>query len=101
MFDLKNESVLALSQAARRIPLNHNGKGVHVGTLMRWIRKGVKGVRLEATRLGGRWVTSPEAIQRFADRLAGVQFAKASPCPQPSRTAAADRADQELERLGF
>jgi hypothetical protein len=27
------------------------------------------GLSLEATRLGGRWVTSKEALQRFAERL--------------------------------
>ena len=101
MIDLQHETILPLTQAAKRIPSNHNGKATHVSTLLRWIQKGVKGVRLEATRPGGKWVTSAEALQRFSDRLAATHSVDAVPSPRPSRSVAADRADDELKKLGF
>jgi hypothetical protein len=101
MIDLQKEKILALPQAAKLIPSNRNGKGTHVSTVLRWIQKGVKGVRLEATRPGGKWVTSAEALQRFADRLAASQSVEAPPFPQPSRRSAAEKADEELKKMGF
>lgn len=35
-------------------------------TMMRWIHRGIGGIKLEAVRLGGRkWVTSTQALNRF------------------------------------
>ena len=46
----------------------------HIGTVLRWILTGLKSpagelVRLEGIRIGGKWLTSKEAMQRFAERL--------------------------------
>ncbi len=102
MIDLQNETILPLLQAAKRIPSNRNGKATHVSTVLRWIQKGVKGVRLEATRLGGRWLTSAEAVQRFADRLTAAQSGEDTiPFSQSSRSSRAESADEELKKLGF
>jgi hypothetical protein len=45
-------------------------------------------VRLEAVRLGGRWLTSREALQRFADRLTVVETACPSEPPAGTELAA-------------
>jgi hypothetical protein len=42
---------------------------VPLRTLHAWIKRGVRGVRLEAVRVGGQWRTSAEALQRFYDAL--------------------------------
>ncbi len=101
MIDLNTETVLALPQAAKRIPCNRDGKQTHVSTLMRWIQKGVKGVRLEATKPGGRWLTSVEALQRFSDKLAQAEGVEIVPEPRSSRHLSATRAAEELDRLGY
>lgn len=46
---------------------------MHLSTLWRWTRHGVRGVRLETMLVGGLLFTSREAIQRFLSRLAEVR----------------------------
>src|SRR4051812_23510346 len=69
MIDLQNETTLSLAEAARRLPQSAPGKPLAVSTLTRWISTGVRGVRLEASRLGGKWITSTQAIERFTESL--------------------------------
>jgi hypothetical protein len=76
-------------------------------TVWRWVLRGVKGangtvVRLEAARVGGRWLTSREALARFTDRLTPGLDDTPSPAPRTSRQArrAAERAGRELEEAG-
>jgi hypothetical protein len=66
VIDFMHEKLLPLAEAAKQVPPNRNGRPVHVSTLVRWIHHGVGGVRLEARRLGGRWVTTLEALDRFS-----------------------------------
>ena len=36
-----------------------------LSTVVRWILKGIRGQRLEAKKIGGKWFASVEACQRF------------------------------------
>jgi hypothetical protein len=109
VIDLTAETPLPLKDACRLVPPGRNGKRTHLATLLRWIMTGSRGptgerVRLEAVRLGGRWMTSREALQRFAERL--TPQSSDVPPSQAARTLtqcqrAAERAGQELERLGI
>jgi hypothetical protein len=65
----QNETLLSISQAARLLPPGREGKPVHPSTVLRWILAGSGGVRLEARRMGSRWVTSREALDRFSAAL--------------------------------
>jgi hypothetical protein len=67
--DLLKEEMLTLTEAARVLPTGH-GKAIHISTLWRWCRKGIKGRRLEYVRAGRRIFTSKEAIGRFMSLLA-------------------------------
>jgi hypothetical protein len=71
------ETLLTTSQAARRFPSDCVGGHVHIATIHRWIMSGISGpgrrIHLEAVRVGSRWLTSCEAIQRFADQLMAVR----------------------------
>jgi hypothetical protein len=74
VIDLKVEKPISLAAAALLIPPGRRGKRTHLSTLLRWVTRGSAGpdgmiVRLEALRLGGRWMTSSEALQRFAEAL--------------------------------
>ena len=74
---LSSEKVVSFTEAAKLLP-EINGRRIHPSALWRWARKGVKGVRLETRRLGGRFVTSMEAIERFSKALAEVDLAAGS-----------------------
>ena len=62
MIDLAVETLLTLDQAGERLYVSR-------ATIYGWITHGSGGIRLEAAKVGGRWRTSEEAIQRFSDRL--------------------------------
>jgi Protein of unknown function (DUF1580) len=101
MIDLQNETILSIAQAAKRLPPGRNSKPTHVSTVLRWILKGHKGVRPEATRIGGRWVTSAEAIQRFSDNLTAATMPQAMANITQPRLRRAELAEAELDKLGF
>jgi hypothetical protein len=110
VIDLAVETAIPLKDAARLVPPGRNGRKTHLSTLIRWITIGARSpagerVRLEAVRLGGRWLTSREALQRFAAALTPVADCPPAPAPPPrtpaARRRATERAGRELERLGF
>lgn len=108
MFDLKNETPITLTAAARMLPPGRRGRPVSLSCIFRWIVDGVQTpngvtVRLEAARMGGRWLTTVSALERFAERQT-PQFndAPASTIRTPNqRQRAADRAARELEKAGI
>jgi hypothetical protein len=67
--DLKNETILSLHEAAKYFPSSRQGRPTHVSSVLRRRRPDKNGVALEMWRLGGRWVTSVEAIQRYSAAL--------------------------------
>lgn len=74
MSHILNETVISIKAAAAQFPGRGPGKKLAFSTIWRWIFTGVRAadgqvVRLEAARLGARWVTSREAILRFSARL--------------------------------
>jgi hypothetical protein len=102
---LNDEALISLSQAAARFPGHRGAERLHPATMTRWILKGVlaidgRRVKLEATRLGCRWLTSEAALQRFADALAAPQDGAAPSRTPTARQKASDRADAELRAMG-
>jgi hypothetical protein len=79
--DLRSERALGLAEAARMLPPGRNGRPVHVSSLVRAITSGVDGHRLEAIRIGRRWVTTVEAIQRWGEALAAGRVGGPSGTP--------------------
>jgi hypothetical protein len=105
--DVLHETLVSFAQAARRLPPFRGDKPVNPATLYRWATSGVKlpdgsALKLEAVRLGGRFLTSAEALQRFVDR----QTAAFSPAPAPAvrspaqRTLASEAAEAALIAAG-
>jgi hypothetical protein len=70
--DLRTETCITLAAVARMLPPGRAGKPITISCVLKWIIDGVKTpagqVRLEAVRVGGRWITSVEAVERFAAR---------------------------------
>jgi Protein of unknown function (DUF1580) len=108
MIDLAAEKTFALSHASKFLPSARQGKPVSLSCLLRWIFDGVRTpdgsrVRLEALRLGGKWVTSMEALQRFAEAQTPKLDGDPRPLPRmpTGRARAAQRAARDLERAGI
>jgi hypothetical protein len=84
---IHDESLLTLPQAAALLP-GRRGRPVSVASLTRWIQQGVRGpagqrVRLEGVRLGGRWLTTAQALDRFVGRLTPAELAPREGDRQP------------------
>jgi hypothetical protein len=111
MIDLSAEHTLSLTAAAAIVPPARGGRKTHLSTLLRWIQRGAKSpcgqtVHLEAVRLGGRWITSREALSRFTDRLTPPTDCRAghdNPMPKTpgQRRLRAERAGEELQSMGI
>lgn len=112
MIDIATERRLYLHAAIKLYPLSHTGRPVHISTVLRHITKGVRLpngeiVRLEGARLGGRWITSVEAVQRFMERLTAGMLSDpcvaSSPTIRTTRQRHRDlkRVDDELAQAGF
>ncbi len=99
MIDLEREHIMTLAQAAKRIPTGHE-RSIHISTLHRWRTRGLRGVRLEAIRLGGRVYTSREALARFAERLSRSGH-EPSIRTVGQRRRADERAARELDKVGI
>jgi hypothetical protein len=75
--------------------------------MFRWAREGARGpggqkVFLEAVRLGSRWLTSVEAIRRFAAALTPPLAGKAPKLRTARRRCqAADKAGKKLQAMGI
>ena len=94
------------SRAAKKVPALREGRPVASSTIIRWIVDGCVGpdgevVRLEAVRLGARWVTDEDALQRFVERLTPKAESRTAPRPPTSRRNADERADRALRERGL
>jgi hypothetical protein len=101
MIDLKTEEILSLDQAAKKVR-------VSFPTIWRWVLKGLPApygqrVRLRASRLGARWITSTQALQEFTERLTPRLDDDPAPMSRPAsrRHAASERAAKALEKVGI
>jgi hypothetical protein len=110
VIDLTCETPLPLAAVVNLnlVPPARNGKKTHLSTLLRWILTGCKApsgelVRLEGLRLGNRWMTTREALQRFAQALTPpLGDSPVSPPRTPGqRQRAAERAARRLEEAGI
>jgi hypothetical protein len=95
MIDLATETIRSFAQLARQLPPNRPNRPVSPSTLWRWATVGCRTkdgrvVRLETVKLGGRSLSSDEALQRFADALTGE-----SPEVQVVRTPTRRQRDSE------
>jgi Protein of unknown function (DUF1580) len=105
--NLLTETLLGMAEAARRLPPFRLGRPVAPATVWRWCMQGVRladgtRLRLECIRLGGRWLTSTEALERFVaaqtpERGQPEQLPQTTPAKRARRS---ERAAAELERMG-
>lgn len=74
--DIETEQTMTMNEARKAFP----GRGtVSLATIHRWRSKGIRGVQLEAYRIGQEWRTSAEARIRFVEALNPVAIGKETP----------------------
>lgn len=95
MIDVKREELIPIRLVPRRLPPRPNGRPVHISAVYRWVQRGVRGVRLDAIRIGGTTYTSEEALQRFSTTSDASTFA-----PPPTTVARAAQIERATRRLG-
>ena len=92
---LENEKKLPLVPAVEA----ETGRRVHLCTALRWAQQGSKGIILESVFLGGRRLTSVEAVRRFVAACSERSGTKTTPTITPRQAAAtAERAAAKLAR---
>jgi hypothetical protein len=109
MIDLRNEEPITLAAAARMFPPTRQGRPISLSAVFRWIADGIKGpdgkrIRLEAARVGGRWLTSVAALERFAKAQTpqfGAEETKTKIRTPGQRQRASEAAAKELEKAGI
>lgn len=95
---IKAEGPLKVSQAARLVP-SDKPNGVGPGVLVRWIREGKKGVRLDGARFSGKtWWTSVAALERFWGAVAAAEAGQVVPAGQRESWVERERREAEIER---
>lgn len=105
MSAILSENLLTLHDAAQLLPSNRVGKRVNFSTIWRWALKGIRAidgrlVKLEAARVGGRWLTSKEAIERFSEALTPTND-DAQIRPPAARKRGGTVAKKKLEKMGI
>ena len=101
MIDVRTETLFPLDEAPEHIPLHRRGRKVHKHTPRRWMSQGIRGIRLEAIKIGGSWHTSTEALHRFfrALSVAADPSHEAAHVPPEDLLARDRRARQELAAM--
>jgi hypothetical protein len=103
---LNGEKLISFAAASKLFPA-FRGSAPHTNgsTVFRWATRGSKAaggalVKLEAVRVGSRWLTSVEAVNRFVAAMTAASTPPATtPAPSPAaRNRAAEAASKELDR---
>jgi hypothetical protein len=100
MIDTATEHLLTLSQAARSLPNRRGKRGVNVSTVWRWMQRGIRGVRLDSSLIGGIRYTSQEALERFFSAVtAAANGEQVAPLTSRQRERRIQAAERELANI--
>ncbi len=97
---------LTLSAAGRLFPGHKGGKAVDPSTVFRWVTKGSRAtdgtcVKLEAIRVGSRWLTSASSIKRYVAALTTINTDSTEEIRTPAeRNKASEKAAAKLREMG-
>lgn len=97
MVNIKTEKLITLNQAAKLLPAV-GGKRIHISTLWRWCKKGLRGIYLEYLRTGSKIVTSQEALQRFFDECTRLDEIGQQSIYKPTRIKNKTRSEKSRQR---
>jgi hypothetical protein len=112
MIDITAEQPITMREAARLYGSSRDGRPTHVSTIVRHIVRGTRLrsgeiVRLEGARIGGKWVTTRQSIQRYVERLTAAVLTEGDLAGVPTissstrRQRELKRVDHELDEAGI
>jgi hypothetical protein len=102
MIDPFTDEVFPLSETGRHVPVSlRQGKPVSLHAALRWAKKGLRGVRLEVLRIGGRLFTSRQALTRFFQALTHADGGARPKGAEAPQTAHASAVERELDQAGL
>ena len=101
MIDTFTQTIISIDEAAKHVS-KISGKKRNRAVILRWINRGVSGVRLAAIRIGGEIFTSQEAINAFLNESRAARTKKHSNATANGiRRAHNPIVDAEAEELGI
>jgi hypothetical protein len=100
MIDMKRETVVRALDVPNLdwIPQRRPGAKLSPQTVLRWVRDGLHGIKLERCVIGNVVYTSEEALHRFFERLSNPPV---KVTPAESRRRSHDRAARQLADAGM
>jgi hypothetical protein len=94
-----NEKLLPLLEAVELAI----GQTPHPQTCRRWIKSGIRGVRLQASFINGAYLVSVDAVQRFIEQSTAVRLETIEPpkveIVKPVKPGRVNRAIEEFNKL--
>jgi hypothetical protein len=101
----RGEPTIGVAEVARQFPASRGSGRVHPQTIVRWIQKGVRAangerIKLEAIRVGYRWMTSEAALKRFLMASTVIEPETAALRTPAQRHRASEEAGAQLEKVG-
>lgn len=91
LIDVEHDELIPVRTLAKR----SIGRDISPACLWRWIRKGVRGVKLEAVTLMGVWHSTPAAFGAFITQQTAAAMGEAPAVDAEP----AERSPEKLERL--
>lgn len=89
---------LSMNQAAAHWAKITGTPRPHRSTIIRWSTRGVRGCRLHAEPIGGRWYTTDQAIEEFLRHVVGTA-PRGGQQETPAGAARAAQVQRALDRL--
>jgi hypothetical protein len=94
---LEREKLFSLTEAAKLAP-----RRLNVATLWRWRTSGCRGVKLETILIGGRRMTSRDALARFFAAVTAAADVESVRSETPhQRERRFDRAERRADEMGI
>lgn len=100
MINTYEDSIISVEAAAKHVS-KLCGKKRNRSVILRWINRGVSGVKLEAIRIGGDLFTSREALNEFLNKAQTARTEKHSKRTSEGIRRAKAETEREAEALGI
>lgn len=68
------EQHIYLSDLPNFLPRHRRGRRIHVASIYRWAKSGLRGIRLRSFLAGGRLATTRQELDRFFSRLTDKSY---------------------------
>jgi len=99
MVNFGTEQLMTIAEVCQLLPGRRHGHALSRCTVLRWMLRGTRGVRLESIAIGCQRLTSREALERFIAAMNPAHEVSTGPVAVASSGHA--EAEKSLDRLGI